>query len=177
MPSRLARCRSATLLALVVLPLAGCTASRLAVARDDYIRKELSTWVYPQNCNTLWPDVLRLLAAEGFALVGADRAVAGQQAESGIATFFSKGFQTRQSYDGGLVVATDWSRDWVRYRAEGTVVGSGCNVRFTRDSQPDVDDPGQLVSSTDWDMALALLRRVDPAGAARVEAGIPKTAP
>jgi hypothetical protein len=177
MSSRHAHRRPAALLALLALWLAGCTASRLAVAREDHLRKELSTWVYPQNCETLWPDVLRQLASERYSLVGADRATAGEQAQSGVANFFSQGFQTRQSYDGGLVVATDWTQAWVRYRAEGMVVGSGCNVRFNRDSRSDTNDPGIFESYTDWDMALALLRRVDPAGAARVEAGIPKTLP
>jgi uncharacterized lipoprotein len=133
--------------------------------------------VYGQNCKTLWPDVLRLLASQGFSLVGDDRAVAGEPAQSAAASFFSEGFQTRQTYDGGLVVATDWNRAWVRYRAIGTVVGGGCSVTFTRVSQPDTDDPGKTESGTDWEMALALLRKVDPAGAARVEAGMPRTAP
>jgi hypothetical protein len=157
---------------------AGCASVRVAAARDDYLRQSLGSFVYEMNCQSLWPDVLRLLASKGYQLVGVDRAVTGQQRQSALGNFFSEGFATRETYDGGLTVATGWDQAWVRYRAIGTVVPPGrCSVTFTRDSQPDSNDPGTMVSRSDWDMALELLQRVDPAAAARIEAGMPKAAP
>lgn len=182
MHPRLSRPHAAAgLAALLLVPfglaLGGCASVRLAEARENHLQAQLAPWVYRQDCQTLWPDVLRLLAREGYSLVGDDRIVAGEPPQSGAANFFSEGFRTKQTYDGGLVVATDWNRAWVRYRAIGTVVDGGCSVTFTRVSQPDTDDPGKTESGTDWDMALALLRKVDPAGAARVEAGMPRSPP
>ena len=170
-------CLTILLVAPVVLGLHGCASARVAEARENHLRAELGSWVYRQDCKSLWPDVVRLLASQGYSLVGDDRTVAGEPPQSAAANFFSEGFATRQTYDGGLVLATDWNRAWVRYRAIGAVVGGGCSVTFTRESQPDTDDPGKTESGTDWEMALALLRKVDPAGAARVEAALPKPAP
>lgn len=171
------RLRAAALAILLLPALAGCASMRAAEARDAYLKESMGSYTYRQSCGALWPDVLKLLASQGYSLVGADRAVGGEPRQSAAGNFFSEGFQTRETYAGGLVVATDWNRDWVRYRAEGIVVGGGCRVVFTREAQPDTDDPSTTTSSTDWDMALALLRRVDPAEAGRIEAGIPGKAP
>jgi hypothetical protein len=150
---------------VALLATAGCASTRLAAARDDYLRQSLGSFVYGMNCQSLWP-------------VGIDRAVAGQPPQSALGNFFSEGFATRETYDGGLTVATSWDQSWVRYRATGMVVPPGrCAVTFTRDSQPDTDDPGKSVSGPDWEMALELLQRVDPAAAARIEAGMPRAAP
>jgi hypothetical protein len=121
--------------------------------------------------------VLRQVAGEGYSLVGADRAAAGEPPQNSAASFFSEGYQTRSTSDGGLQAASDWNRSWVRYVANGTPTGGGCTVRYTRVTQRDTDDPGKVFSAPDWEMALALLRRVDPSAAARIEAGAPKTAP
>lgn len=158
-------------LALVV---AGCASMRAAQARDAYLQKELGGLVYPRTCAAIWPDVLRQIASGGFSLVGQDRAVAGEPPQNPVDNFFSEGFQTRETFQGGLVVATDWNRSWQRIRASGAVVDGGCRVTFERDSRPDTDDPGKATSTIDLDMALGLLRRVDPAAAGRIEAGVPK---
>jgi hypothetical protein len=167
----------AVLLLASLASLTGCASMRAAEARDAYLKESMGAYTYRQSCGALWPDVLKLLASQGYSLVGADRAVGGEPRQSAAGNFFSEGFATRETYAGGLVVATDWNRDWVRYRAEGVVVGGGCRVLFTREAQPDTDDPSTTTSSTDWDMALALLRRVDPAEAKRIEAGLPAGAP
>lgn len=159
---------------LLLLSLAGCASMRATTARDTYLEAEMRAWIYPKSCQAIWPDVLRQLASGGYSLVGTDRIVAGEKPQGSVAGFFSEGFETRETYDGGLVVQTDWNRSWVRYRANGTVAGNGCKMTFTRETRPDTDDPGRLQSSSDWEMALGLLRRVDPAAGARVEAGIPK---
>ena len=160
---------------LSALLLAGCASVLASQARDGYLQKELGGLVYARTCAALWPDVLRQIASGGFSLVGQDRAVAGEPPQNSVDNFFSEGFQTRETYQGGLVVASDWSRSWQRIRANGAVVDGGCRVTFERESQPDTDDPGKTTTTMDLDMALGLLRRVDPAAAARVEAGIPRS--
>jgi hypothetical protein len=171
------RLASTALGAFLALALGGCASSRLAAARDGYLRAELEPWVYPKSCSNLWQEVLRQLAIEGYSLVGEDRVAAGERPQGSAASFFSEGYATRTTSDGGLQAASDWNRNWVRYVANGTPSGGGCTVRYTRVTQPDTDDPGKVFSAPDWDMALALLQRLDPPAAARIEAGLPKTAP
>jgi molybdopterin-binding protein len=103
---------------VLIVALAGCASMRAAEARDAYLKESMGSHTYRQSCGALWPDVLKLLASQGYSLVGADRAVGGEPRQSAAGNFFSEGFQTRETYAGGLVVATDWNRDWVRYRAE-----------------------------------------------------------
>jgi len=168
---------SAALWAVLALTLGGCASARLAAARDGYLQTELETWVYPRPCGTLWQEVLRQVASAGYSLVGEDRVAAGERPQGSAANFFSEGYATRSTSDGGLQAASDWNRHWVRYVANGTPSGGGCIVRYTRVTQPDTDDPGKVFSAPDWDMALALLQRIDPPAAARVEAGLPRAAP
>jgi hypothetical protein len=163
--------------AATALLLAGCASTRLAAAQDRYLQEKLDTWVYPKTCKELWPDVVRLLASKGFSLAGEDRVVAGEPRQSDFMAAISEGFETRQTYDGGLVLGTSWNKNWVRYRASGAVIGRGCSVTFLRDVQPDTDDPGKMVTTTDYDLMMELLRRVDPQAAAGIEAGMPKAVP
>jgi hypothetical protein len=162
---------------VALLAAAGCTATREASARGAPPSDATGVHVYPRPCPSLWPEVLRLLASKQFQLVGADRAAAGQPPRSGIANFFSMGFQTQDLHDGRLLVATDWNAASVRYQASGTAVPpAGCVVVFTRDSDAAGDDSSKVESWTDWQMALELLRRVDATTSTLVEPGAPRNA-
>ena len=161
-------------LAGAALLASGCATLRATAERDRYLEAQVVPFVYPGDCDRIWADVLREMASRGFSLVGPDRAVAGQPPQSGIASFLSQGYRTRESPSGGIEAASDWNRSWVRLRAEARPVENGCTVVFTRDERADLDDPASVTSETDLEAALGLLRRVDPAAAARVEAGIPR---
>jgi hypothetical protein len=155
---------------------AGCTVTREASARDAP-PGDAGDHVFPRSCPSLWPEVLRLLASKEFQLVGDDRAAAGQPPRSGMANFFSLGFQTQDLHDGRLIVATDWNAASVRYQASGTAVPpAGCVVVFTRDSDVAGDDSSKVESWTDWQLALELLERVDARASTPVGPGAPRNA-
>ncbi|HQR30979.1 MAG TPA: hypothetical protein PLL32_11260 [Anaeromyxobacteraceae bacterium] len=165
---------AALLAFLAVASSGGCASIRATAERDRILETQVAPFVYACGCGGIWAEVLKEIAAQGFSLVGKDRAVAGQPPQSGLADFFSQGFQTRESADGGIEVSSDWNRSWVRLRASGTAVPGGCTVAFTRDSRAVLDDPGSVTSDSDLEASLGLLRRVDPAAAARGEAGMPR---
>jgi hypothetical protein len=162
---------------MALLAAVGCSTTREAAAPDAFPRDALGVHVYPRPCPSLWPEVLRLLASKQFQLVGTDRAAAGQPPRSGMANFFSLGFQTEDSNDGRLLVATDWNAASIRYQASGTAVPpSGCVVVFTRFADVDGDGSSKVESWTDWQMALELLRRIDAMSSTPGEPGVPRNA-
>jgi hypothetical protein len=159
----------------VAASLSACAAARVAAERDAWYEKELGAYAFPESCGAIWPRVLRLLAARGYSLAEADRAVAGEKPLDPFVAPFTLSSRTRQTEAGGLTVTTDWNREWVRYRVVGTPAGTAaCQVAFTRTTQDSLDDPGSTSSYRDWQMSLDLLREVDPAAASRIEAGTPR---
>jgi len=159
------------------LSLAGCAGLRASEARDGYFQEQLASSPYPQACDRLWPDVLRLLAAKGYALAGRDRQIAGEPSASGVDRTLSNATETRPTADGGLEVATAWNygpENPTRYRVTGTPAGPGaCWVTFTRVWQG-VVDPASHSTARDWQLQLKLLQVVAPEAAAKLEAGAPK---
>ncbi len=80
---------------------------RITAERDRYLEAQVVPFVHPGDCGRIWADVLREIAAQGFSLVGSDRAVVGQPPQSGLADFLSQGYQTRESGSGGIEAASD----------------------------------------------------------------------
>ncbi|HVP68361.1 MAG TPA: hypothetical protein VMT17_13990 [Anaeromyxobacteraceae bacterium] len=159
--------------ALAILSSA-CASMMAAEARQDYIANELAHVEYREACITLWPRVVKLLAAKGFGLYGEDRAVVGEPPQNSFEQTMSPGFQTRGTGGGSLEVGTNWNDRWTRYVATGTAVGAAaCQVTFNRIWKDQVD-PAAVHSAVDSNMAMDLLRSVDPAEAARIEASAPK---
>ncbi|HTP50555.1 MAG TPA: hypothetical protein VMK42_07655 [Anaeromyxobacteraceae bacterium] len=159
---------------LAALLASGCASMRAAEARDEYLAKALGAYEYPKSCLELWPSVVRLLAGKGYSLVGGDRTVAGQPPQGGFSSTMSAGYETRGTGGGDLTVGTDWNRSWTRYVANGTLTGpASCQVSFTRIWKDSVDMAGEN-SADSPQMELDLLKSVDPAAAARIEAQAPK---
>jgi hypothetical protein len=154
--------------------LGGCASLGAANARDSYLKAELAPYRYATSCDRLWPDVLRLLQSKGFPLGGRDMEAIGEAAPGFLAEAIADGHSTYRTKDGGLEMATDWNRQLgTRYRANGNPSGpDGCRVVFTRIAGG-VASPNEQELGPDWEMALELLRRVDPGAAARVESGAP----
>jgi hypothetical protein len=188
-PARLAAALAAA--ALVV----GCASARTARARSDYLKSQLEPFVYPKPLAEVWPDVLRLLHDKGYPLVGND-AVAVGQSENWFTNFLSPGSETRSGSAQGAAgtgflpnlmsrgtkgedtwryLKTGLSKDYRMFRADGVADGDGCRVVFTA-YQGNPGETGVFISDTarrDFQMELELVRRVDPAAAARIEAGMP----
>lgn len=146
---------------------AGC-ASRAARIREAQVQDAMKVQVFPVACIDLWPDALKLLAIDGYDLVGNDREVAGQSSQGGIARFLSAGHQTTIDERGALSVGTDWNKAHVRMRVTGTPDGpKACRVQATG-LQEDLATTAES-QWRDYDFEFALLERVAPAEADRIE--------
>jgi len=167
----------AALFGAAALALIGCSSIRLADERDAYYRKAVGAFRYEKPCLDVWPSVLELLGSKGYPLQGRDRAYAGQAPEGALGSFLDEGFETRQVEGGGLLVKTGWqpaSESSSRYLVSGTPAQpKGCVVSFTRIWHGTLD-PANDQQDVDWGIQLDLLKELEPAAAARVEAGAPK---
>ncbi len=162
---------SATLLALALAG-SGCSQTQ---ARAAYVRDQMKALTFPSSCEALWAEGLKLLAQQGFELVGRDRAVAGQAEQSGLATFMSAGSATSLDAGGVLEASTDWNGQRFRYRIRGTPEGpNGCRIQITGIQQDRTSM--DLSEWRDHDMELLLLARVAPPEAARIEDGADRAA-
>ncbi len=170
--------RHAALACALAAGAAGCASMRLADAQAAYHHEQLDSWRYAAGCLDVWPAVLKLVGGKGYPLQGRDRQYAAQGKESGLAALVDQGDETQAVAGGGLFVRTGWLDDSdgaSRYEVSGTPAQpSGCVVSFTRVSRGTVD-PATMQRAIDWRMQLELLRQLDPAAAARVEAGVPKS--
>jgi hypothetical protein len=163
-------------LALAFLLIASGCALQRSAARDSYFGKELTGYAFPKGCMDLWPSVLKLLGGKGYPLQGRDRAYAGQAKEGGLSSFIDQGYETRPVEGGGLQVKTGWSdtaEGANQYLVTAAPAGpAACSVTFVGRAR-DTVDPATIVETPDWHMQLDLLRVVDPAAAARIEAAAP----
>jgi len=173
LPNR--RAALATLLALATVS-TGCASMRIADEQKAYYLKEAGSYRYEKGCLDVWPDVLKLLGSKGYPLVGRDRQYAGEGKRSSFSTLVEQGDETRAVEGGGLVVKTGWQPDDTgssRYRVTGSPgTPSGCVVTFTYIWTGTVD-PSDARQNVDWKIQLELLRKLEPAAAARLEAGAP----
>jgi hypothetical protein len=156
-----------TLLLVAALSTACASADR---ARRAELRRGLDEARVPRSPAELWPEVQRFVYERGYPLVGDDRLAVGRPAQSGLGKLFSPGFQTKVRDDGSRVLETDpLGSTRTRVRAEARAVeGGATQLRVRLVTQSDVNP----IEQTEWrdeDLELALLERVDPAAAARVQ--------
>ena len=154
----------------------GCAAMGVADEQKPYYLKEAGSYRYEKSCLDVWPDVLRLLGSKGYPLVGRDRQYAGEGKRSSFSALVEQGDETQAVEGGGLVVKTGWQPDNTgssRYRVTGSPgTPSGCVVTFTYIWTGTVD-PSDTRQEVDWKIQLELVRKLEPAAAARLEAGAP----
>ena len=166
------RTARSTLPLLLLLASASCTAAAL---REAKLRRGLDEYAYPRAVAEVWPEVQRLANERGYPLVGADRKAVGLEARNRVLEAFSPGFDTRTRATGGRILETGAGEGGYRLRAEAWPAGSGgCRVVFTRLKRDDTN-PALQLETRDLGLELALLQRLDPVAAARVE-GVPPPA-
>jgi hypothetical protein len=154
---------SAALLALVVLSCASVSGMK----REGQLRRELNAYQLPRPLAAVWPDALRVLSERGVQLVGHDRVIVGQPEQSAFGQMLAKGFETRDLGGGRWVAESNPDGTKLRYRVEGTDLGKGKSlVRYVA-VQGRGDDPAEDESRV-IELELALVQRVDPAGAERM---------
>jgi hypothetical protein len=160
----------AFLLAAAAAATAGCAGMKAQQARASYVRDAMRAATFPASCKDLWPQVLRTLAAQGFDLVGNDRAVAGQADQGAVSRFLSRGFQTTMGDGGVLEVGTDANREMLRMEVRGVPAGAeGCRITAKAFQGDAAQNPER--EWRDYDLELAVLARVAPAEADRIERG------
>lgn len=178
-----ARCVAACLLVVA----GGCASWRAAQARQERLRAGLDGLRYSVPPAAAWQEVRRLLADRGFPLAGEDAAAVGQKG-LGIAGLLSPARETHPyeesvgllpgllskpatRSDGSVSLDTGWRNAGDRQHVDGLVEKDGFRVVFTRILQDPANPRNE--AQRDLEMELELARRLDPAAAASIEAGLP----
>jgi hypothetical protein len=152
---------------LAGLAAAGCATLTAGGARPAAIRDAMSDYRFPKACEELWVEALRVVASQGFELVGSDRELAGQDKQGFITNVLNAGHSTTRDARGVFESETDWDSARLRFQIRGTPAGKdGCLVNITGITQ----DRSNMTESRhrDYDQELLLLSKVDPAAAARI---------
>ncbi|HQR29527.1 MAG TPA: hypothetical protein PLL32_03890 [Anaeromyxobacteraceae bacterium] len=153
--------------AVVLLAAAGCATLTHGGTRQAYVADAMRSYAFPKPCEELWVDALRLVAEQGFHLVGADRKLVGQDEQGFITNFLNRGHATTRDDDGVLETETDANRQGFRYLIRGKPgEKKTCFVTFTGIQEEKVNATENR--HRDYDQELLLLSRVDPAAAARI---------
>jgi hypothetical protein len=153
--------------AAVLLAATGCATLAHGGARPAYIADAMRTYPFPRPCEELWVDALKLVAEQGFHLVGADRKLVGQEEQGFITNFLNRGHATTRDDDGVFETETDANRQGFRYLIRGKPgEKKTCFVTFTGIQEEKVNATENRFR--DYDQELLLLSRIDPAAAARI---------
>jgi hypothetical protein len=160
--------------ALVAAVATGCAGVQKTEARDAYLARTFQAYHFAHTCDALWPDALRVAMFRGFPLVGADRKLVDEAPQGAFASFLSSGFASRRTPDGGLVTETDWDRQvGLRCRIACTPRGDSASSVVFNVIGGGAEGATEESLGPDWSMTMDLLRRLDPAEAARIDAAAP----
>ena len=156
-----------TVAVVAVLAASGCKSWTAGGAGPAYVRDAMREYRFPRACEALWVDALKVVAADGFGLVGTDRELAGQEKQGVISNFLNRGHATTRDDDGVFEAESDANGQGLRYLVKGKPAGpDGCFVQFYGIQDDRVNSTE--TRHRDYDQELLLLARVDPAAAARV---------
>lgn len=152
---------------VVLLAAAGCATLTHGGARQAYVADAMRNHPFPKPCEELWVDALKLVAEQGFQLVGADRKLVAQDEQGFITNFLNRGHATTRDDDGVFETETDSNRQGFRYLIRGKPgEKKTCFVTFTGIQEEKVNATENR--HRDYEQELMLLSRVDPAAAARI---------
>ncbi|HET9597352.1 MAG TPA: hypothetical protein VFP65_17310 [Anaeromyxobacteraceae bacterium] len=146
--------------------LAGACASVGASRREGRLKDGLDGYAIDKPLEEVWPEAMKVALERGYEPVGKDRAVLGLPPQGTWGNLLAKGHETQRLGSDGLVLETNQDAEKRRYRIEGRRAGTGSRVRFVVVQQRSEDPSEEL--SRDLDAELELVRRFDPAGAARL---------
>jgi hypothetical protein len=149
------------------LAVTACSSLTAGGAGPAYVRDAMRDYRFPKACDALWVDALKIIAADGYGLVGSDRELAGQDKQGFITNFLNRGHATTRDDQGVYEAESDADAQFVRFLVRGKPAGSdGCFVQFFSI----LDDRANSTERRhrDYDMELRLLTKVDPAAAAKI---------
>ena len=156
-----------TLAIIAGLGAAGCSTFSVGSSRAASVRDSMREYRFPVACEALWVDALRVVASQGYELVGTDRELAGQEKQGVITNVLNAGHSTTKDDRGVYETETDWDSARERFQIRGTPAGKdGCMLVITGIKQ-DRSDMTE-VRFRDYDQELLVLSRVAPAEAARI---------
>jgi hypothetical protein len=154
-------------LCLVAAPLA-CAGQQAARARAARLQQEVGALRYPKPLDEVWPEVKKLLVDRLFVLGGKDAEAFGQPTGL-LVGLTSSAKQTTDEPDGLRYLETGWSH-YRRYRVEGRPDASGgCRVVFIAILEDYSERFHERARERDYEMELALARRVLPDEANRID--------
>ena len=145
----------------------GCSSFTAGGAGPAYVRDTMREYRFPKACEARWVDALKVIAADGFGLVGTDRELAGQEKQGVISNFLNRGHATTRDDDGVFEAESDANGQGLRFLVKGKPAGAdGCFVQYLAIK----DDRANATESRhrDYDKELELLSRIDPPAAARI---------
>ena len=115
---------------------------------------------FPKACEVLWVDALKVIAAQGFGLVGNDRELAGQEKQGVITNFLNRGHATTRDDDGVFEAESDANGQGLRFLVTGKPAGTdGCFVQYFAIQEDRANSTE--ARHRDYDQELLLLARVD----------------
>lgn len=156
---------------LVVAVLATGCAIAAQRARTRALERELAAWQSPEPLERVWQEARLLLVERGYTLAPKDAEAVGKSPMSWIERLVSPARDTRERGPFERSLETGWSRVRDRYRVECRPRGAdGWQIVFLRIEEAMADRPGE--PSRDVELELALVRRVDPAAAARIDGAL-----
>jgi hypothetical protein len=152
---------------IVGLAAAGCSTLTAGGARPAYVRDSMRDYRFPVSCEALWVDALKVVASQGFELVGSDREAVGHEKQGFISNVLNAGHSTTKDDKGVYESETDFDSARLRFQIRGTPAGKdGCMLVITGIEQ---DRANQTeIRFRDYDQELLVLSRVAPAEAARI---------
>jgi hypothetical protein len=156
-----------TLATIVGLGAVGCSTLTAGGARPASVRDSMRDYRFPVACEALWADALKVVASQGYELVGSDREMVGHEKQGFITNVLNAGHSTTKDDKGVYESESDFDNARLRFQIRGTPAGKdGCMLVITGIEQ---DRANQTESRfRDYDQELLVLSRVAPAEAARI---------